>query len=315
MDCGDRGNRLHWSISVPEPRFGANVSPTFLAAAARNVESAGFDGIWVSDHPLPVDLSIPREAGSALDVKLGAGHQTWDPFAALAWLSQVTTRVKLHANAVVLPYRNPFITAKAAATVQHLSSGRLIMSLAAGYLRAEFDALGVDIDRRTELMNEGVSALQAVWAGKPFAMHTSGWKVDGNAALPAPDPRPTLWRAGNGHSAIAYAARFCDGWTPFEVSDNQARATRTAPLEVGTGLLERITLFRKLCAESGRRASLDVSLVRTNWNSWTVRPRQQVRDELAGLQAMGVTWIVTTLATNEETEFARRLDTLRTLVL
>src|ERR1700719_103650 len=80
MDCGDRGNRLRWSISVPEPRFGANVSPTFLAAAARNVESAGFDGIWVSDHPLPVDLSIPREAGSALDVRLGAGHQTWDPF-------------------------------------------------------------------------------------------------------------------------------------------------------------------------------------------------------------------------------------------
>ena len=109
--------------------------------------------------------------------------------------------------------------------------------------------------------------------------------------------------------------RFRDGWIPFEVSDNQARATRTAPLEVGTGLLERITLFRKLCAESGRRASLDVSLVRTNWNSWTVRSRQQVRDELAELQAMGVTWIVTTLATNEETEFARRLDTLRTLVL
>jgi len=315
MNSGDRGNRLRWSIAVPEPRFGVTVSPRFLAAAARNVESAGFDGIWVSDHPLPVDLSIPREEGAAFDANSGAGHQTWDPFTALAWLSQVTSRVKLHTNAVVLPYRNPFITAKAAVTVQHLSSGRLIMSLAAGYLKAEFDALGVDIDRRTELMNNGVSALRAVWAGKPFTMHTSGWKVDGNAALPAPDPHPTLWRAGNSHSAIAYAARFCDGWTPFEVSDDRARATRTAPLEVGTSLRERIGLFRKLCAESGRPTSLDVSLVRTNWNGWTGRPRQQVRDELAELRAIGVTWIVTTLATNEETEFARRLDTLRTLVL
>jgi probable F420-dependent oxidoreductase len=315
MHSSDRGNRLRWSIAVPEPRFGVTVSPAFLAAAATNLESAGFDGIWVSDHPLPLDLSIPRESGGAPDAKLGAGHQTWDPFAALAWLSQATTRVKLHTNAVVLPYRNPFITAKAAATVQHLSGGRLIMSLAAGYLKAEFDALGVDIDHRTELMDEGVSALKAAWAGKPFAMHTSGWKVNGNAALPAPDPHPTLWRAGNSHSAIAYAARFCDGWTPFEVSEEHARATRTAALEVGTGLRERIGLFRKLCAESGRPPSLDVSLVRTSWGGWTARPKQQVRDELAELLAMGVTWIVTTLATNEETEFARRLDTLRTLVL
>jgi probable F420-dependent oxidoreductase len=315
MDNSDRGNGLRWSIAVPEPRFGMTVSPAFLAAAARNLESAGFDAIWVSDHPLPVDLSIPREAGIAPTAKLGAGHQTWDPFSALAWLSQATTRVKLHANAVVLPYRNPFITAKAAATVQHLSGGRLIMSLAAGYLQAEFDALGVDIDRRRELMDEGVSALKAAWAGKPFAMHTSRWKVDGNAALPAPDPHPTLWRAGNSYSAIAYAARCCDGWIPFEVSDDNARATRTAPLEAGSGLRERITLFRQLCAESGRPTSLDVSLVRMNWNGWTGRPRQQVREELAELRAMGVTWIVTTLATNEETEFARRLDTLRTLVL
>lgn len=313
MNDADPANRLRWSIAAPEPRVGTNVSPAFLMAAAQAVESAGFDGIWVSDHPLPVDLSMPPERGVTRDAKVGAGHQTWDPFVSLAWLSQVTKRVRLHANAVVLPYRNPFITAKAAATIQHLSNGRLTMSVAAGYLKPEFDALGVDFDRRAQLMDEGVRALKAAWSGKPFVMQTSEWKVDGNAALPAPDPHPVLWRAGNSQSAIAHAARFCDGWIPSEMSDENARMARTAALEPGIRLQERIALFRKLCAENGRPPTLDVALVRTNWNAWANRPRQQVRDELAELQGMGVTWIVTTLATQEETEFARRLETLRNL--
>ena len=305
--------RLRWSIGLPKPGV-ATASPDTLAAIARAIESAGFDGVWVSDHPFPVDMSAPVETGPGGARKLGAGHQDWDPFVSLAWLGALTQRLMLHANAVVLPYRSPFVVAKAAATVQHLSRGRLILSIAAGYLKAEFDALGVDIGARTELTEEGVTALRAAWRGEPLWMSSPHWKVEGNAALPAPDPQPPLWRAGNSRTAIAHAARAFDGWTPFEVTAEDARATHTAPLDARTGLAGKIALFRQLCAEVGRPQTLDVSLVRTNWNSWITRSRQDIRDELSNLQEMGVTWIVTSVATADGDEFARRLETIHNIV-
>jgi len=306
---------LHWSIAVPEPRVETLVTPDELARTARAVEAAGFDGIWVTDHPLPLDLSFPSGKGVAATAKLGAGHQTWDPFVSLAWLAQVTHKLMLHTNAVVLPYRNPFLVAKAAATLQHLSGGRLIMSVAAGYLKAEFDALGVDIEARDTLMEEGMEALKAAWIGKPFTMSSAHWKVDGNAALPAPNPQPLLWRAGNSRNAISHAARAFDAWIPFEVTADNARATRTAPLSLRDGLIERIALFRELCIDAGRPRTLDICLVRSNWLSWIDRSKQEVRDELQELREAGVTWIMASVTTSNADEFLRRLEMLRTIVL
>jgi probable F420-dependent oxidoreductase len=306
--------RLRWSIGLPEPRIDVAVSPDDLAKSALRVEEAGFDGIWVSDHPLPLDLSFPMLEGSKANPKMGGGHQAWDPFVSLAWLAQVTKNIMLQTNAVVLPYRNPFLVAKAAATLQHLSGGRLIMSVAAGYLEAEFNALGVDMKDRTELMEEGIEALQVAWRGKPFHMSSKKWVVDGNAALPAPDPVPPLWRGGNSREAIAHAARSFDAWTPFEVTGENAKATRTPPLEPKNGLIERIELFRKLCAEAGRSQPLDICFVRSNWDRWINRSKQEVRDELDELREAGVTWIAVTTLTSESEEFSRRIELIHNII-
>src|SRR5262245_622606 len=122
-----------------EPRATPLPTPDDLVADAVEIEEQGWDGAWCSDHPFPV-VEGPN-----------SGHHAWDPFAALAFVAAATHGIVLHTNVVVLPYRNPFQTAKAAATVQHLSGNRLALSLGSGYIRAEFEALGADFARREQL--------------------------------------------------------------------------------------------------------------------------------------------------------------------
>ena len=96
-----------------------------LVDFARTAEDAGFDGLGFTDHPCPTDRWL--KAG---------GHDAVDPFAALAFCAAVTDRIKLIPNIVVVPYRNPFIMAKAIATVDTFSDGRFILATGTGYLKS-----------------------------------------------------------------------------------------------------------------------------------------------------------------------------------
>src|SRR5438309_299293 len=113
-----------------------------LSAAA---EAAGFDAVFVTDHPAPGDKWLEH-----------GGHHTLDPFVALAFAAAATTTLRLHTNLLVLAYRNPFLSAKAVATLDHLSGGRVILGIGAGYLEPEFDALGVAFDGRNDLTEEAI---------------------------------------------------------------------------------------------------------------------------------------------------------------
>src|SRR5215213_4860025 len=104
-----------------------------LVRLARAAEAAGFEGIGFTDHPAPSHKWL--NAG---------GHDALDPFVALAVVAATTERMRLIPNIVVLPYRNPFLVAKASATLDVLSDHRFVLSVATGYLRSEYRALGVD---------------------------------------------------------------------------------------------------------------------------------------------------------------------------
>jgi probable F420-dependent oxidoreductase len=291
---------MRWSIALPEPRADSAVSPVELVDAARAVEDAGFDAGWLTDHPFPlVAPGMP-------------GHHAWDLFAAFSYIAGSTRRLLLHANLIVLPYRNPFHTAKSAATLHHLSGGRLILAVGAGYLRPEFAALGVDFDSRDELMREGVGAMRAAWSGAPVTLSSPRWLADGNTMLPALPKPPPLWRGGNSRLAIDQAALEMDGWSPFEVPPDRAQHTRTATLSAGEGLLERIALLRKRTTDAGRPMP-EICLVRPRFE-WAQVPAATVRDELARLEEAGVGWIATALGTTDRTEYDRRLDQLTKLV-
>ena len=83
---------------------------------------------------------------------------------ALSLVAAVTDRLRLIPNIVVLPYRNPFLVAKAAATLDAVSDGRFVLSVATGYLRSEYRSLGVDFEQRNALFDEALEVLRGVWS-------------------------------------------------------------------------------------------------------------------------------------------------------
>jgi probable F420-dependent oxidoreductase len=266
--------------------------------AARAIETIGFDAAWVTDHPFPRLHPEPE------------GHQAYDPFVALGFAAAATTRLLLHTNLIVLPYRNPFIVARAAATLDHLADGRLILALGAGYAEGEYAALGVDFASRSELMETGIEALKAAWSGESVELESRHWTAAGNSMLPRPAqrPHPRLWRGGNTRQAIAHAIRAFDGWTPFETSAERAPRAHTAAIEGVSQLRERIRLLRQMEKAAGRADRLEVCFVRPR-SGWYLRPRDQVLEEIAELEAIGVSWLAAQLEdARTPAEYLEHLD-------
>ena len=138
------------SLGLPTHQGGELSSAAAIAAMASGAEAAGFDAVFVTDHPFPGDRWLAT-----------GGHHALDPFVALSFAAAATRDLRLHTNLLVLAYRNPFLSAKAVATLDSLSEGRVIVGIGAGYLEPEFEALGVDFAERNELTDEAIVALRA----------------------------------------------------------------------------------------------------------------------------------------------------------
>ena len=140
---------MHSHPYNPELVNGAGV-----AAVAAAAEAAGFGGFGFTDHPAPTQKWL--DAG---------GHDALDPFVAMGFAAAHTTTLRLIPNVVVLPYRNPFVVAKAGATLDLLSGGRFTLAVGVGYLKREFAALGVDFEERGALVEEALQVIRAIWTG------------------------------------------------------------------------------------------------------------------------------------------------------
>ena len=149
-----------------------------IGEMARAAEAAGMDAVNVTDHPLPTP-SGSAEAGTTPSTR------SWPS----PWRRAVTSRVRLQTNLVILAYRNPFLSAKAIATLDAVSGGRVVVGTGAGYLRSEFAALGVDFDERNDLTDEAIDAMVAAWSGEPFSFDGVHFTAENAVALPRPVQR------------------------------------------------------------------------------------------------------------------------------
>ncbi len=185
----------HWFTYplVAHPSNPAFMSRDGVVRVAQAAEAAGFDGIGFTDHPAPSHKWLTA-----------GGHDALDPFVVLAVVAASTERLRLIPNIVVLPYRNPFIVAKAAASVDLLSEGRFVLSVATGYLRSEYRALGVEFEQRNQLFEEALDVLRGVWSHDEFSYEGKGFTAMAVTANPKPRGIP-IWIGGN--SALDAAAR------------------------------------------------------------------------------------------------------------
>jgi alkanesulfonate monooxygenase SsuD/methylene tetrahydromethanopterin reductase-like flavin-dependent oxidoreductase (luciferase family) len=149
---------VRYHLGLPTERVGSGaefVSADAIADVAHAAEAAGFASVFVTEHPFPQDEWMRT-----------GGHHALDPFVALSFAATATSTISLLTYLCVVPYRNPFLTAKAALTLDVLSDGRLVLGVGAGYLEAEFRAVGVDFAERNELLDEGIEANHAAAPGR-----------------------------------------------------------------------------------------------------------------------------------------------------
>ncbi|HEY8545862.1 MAG TPA: LLM class F420-dependent oxidoreductase [Acidimicrobiales bacterium] len=251
---------------------------------ATRAEELGFDAVGFTDHPAPTDRWL--QAG---------GHDSFDPFAAFGLVAGVTTRLRLVPNILVLPYRNPFVVAKAAATLDVLSGGRFTLAVATGYLRGEYRALGVDFDERNALFDEALEVIRGVWTTDDFAYEGRHFTATGQTANPKPGHVP-VWIGGNSALTRRRVAASADGWTPFAAPAGLARTARTAALETVDDLVPMLDHLWAAVEEAGRdRSAIDVCVQAFGCES-PGRPGfsgDRHLDVLGRLAALGATWTAT----------------------
>jgi Luciferase-like monooxygenase len=145
---------VQFSTRCPNSDYlGFETSPEAIVSAAKKAEEVGFDAIFVNDHII-VDGS-PRAA---------PWTNVYDPFVAMSFIAAHTTRIGVGVSVLIMPYRNPVVTAKSLATIDRMSGGRLIAGVGAGWNEAEFAALGVPFHERGARTNEYLRLWQACWA-------------------------------------------------------------------------------------------------------------------------------------------------------
>jgi probable F420-dependent oxidoreductase len=182
------------------------------AGLATRCDELGFQGIWIPDHlitPLEFASEYPyRDTGKP---RFDTETPFADPLVMLGHLAAVTTRVQLGVGVYVLPLRHPVAAAKAIATVQALSGGRLLLGTGAGWLREEFETVDEPFDRRGARAEEMLDVMRRLWTGEPTA-YEGTWYRFGSVQMTPAVPAPAIVIGGSSAAAIRRAARIGDGW-------------------------------------------------------------------------------------------------------
>ena len=273
---------ISYSLELPTQRVDAVsefVTADAISEIARVGEASGFAAVHVTDHPAPDAKWLDH-----------GGHHALDPFVALSFAAAATTDVKLLTNVYIAAYRNPFLGAKSIQSLAVLSGGRLILGTAAGYLKPEFRALGIDFDNRGALLDEALDVLDKVLTGDDVAYEGTSFAARGVRLYPVPTAAPPIWVGGNSRPAVRRAVSRAQGWAPFNTF-GYATASRTAEISTLDELESAIAWAKKYAAEIGRTEPLDICFSAGNLLDDS-KSTEERHETIAKLEGMGVTWLV-----------------------
>jgi probable F420-dependent oxidoreductase len=215
----------------------------------------GFDSVWVTDHiVLPRESKTPYPHNSSGTFPYSWDQEIHEPLVLMGALAVATERVEIGCSVLVIPYRHPLTTAKMLATADQLSQGRVILGAGVGWLRDEFEALGLPaehFERRGAVTMDYLRAMQAAWTTKETVSYSGPFvRFDDIGARPQParEPHLPVWIGGKGERALRRAVELGDGYLAIS-SDSKSLAAQTARL-------------RELAERAGRApASITVALI------------------------------------------------------
>lgn len=283
------------AVADDAPTFGVLMFPTDYAVdparLAGAVEARGFESLFFPEHThIPASRRSPWPGGAELPREYWHTH---DPFVALAMAAAVTSRLRLATGIALVTERDPILMAKQVATLDHLSGGRLILGVGAGWNAEEMAHHGTAWGDRWRVLRERVLAMKTIWREEAPEFH--GEFVDFEPLWSWPKPArpggPPVLVGASSKYVFARIAEYGDGWMPIDGRDDAALADGVRRLE-------------DACGEAGRDfAAMDLTVFGVRGDP----------DRVASLLELGFRRIVFALPPADADRVIGRLDALAEL--
>jgi probable F420-dependent oxidoreductase len=230
------------------PNRGPMATPANLGRVADKAEALGYDTVWFSDHiviPTEVKSFYPYDPSGKMP--FNPSEPYWEPLTVIGYVAGRTSRLRLGTSVLILPYRNPIVTAKMLATLDVLSNGRVTLGAGVGWMEEEFKAIGLDTySRRGAYSDECIRIFRELWT-KDNPSFQGEFHQFSNIRC---EPRPVqpgglpIWIGGHTPQAIRRVARLGDGWQPLV----QRPPADLPPAE----MQEKIAQLRAFAQQAGR---------------------------------------------------------------
>lgn len=259
--------------------FNEHTSPEYIAAAAAMVEKLGYDSFWVPEHVLffpDYESKYPYSEDGRIQ---GDPRSLLDPLTALTYVAANTSKIRLGTGICLVPQRNPVYTAKQVADLDYLSGGRVDFGIGIGWLKEEFNALGVPWTDRAGRTEECIGVMKTLWCDELSSFQGKYFSFEAAYQNPKPiqRPHPPLIFGGESRAALKRVATLGQGWFTFNVTPES--------------LAQGIDILQPLLEEQGRTIS-DISI--------SVTPdRQHINQEsLKRFEELGAEQIILPLFAN-----------------
>ena len=311
---------MHYGFYLPTR--GQTTTPDDLDTLVQRGEAYGFHSVMIADHvvfPTDIHSPYPYTVSGAFP-----GHgDAMEQLTLMAFVAAKTTTLRLVTSVMILPYRNPVLTAKMLATIDVLSRGRVTVGVGVGWLREEFEALDTpDFTRRGAVSNEYIQIFKTLWTQDPATFTGEFYQFQALHCLPHPvqKPHPPIWIGGHSPAALRRAARYGDGWHP--VGANPAVPLRPHELEVALGDLKRLTEAAGRDPEaltiSYKAPLYDVSLTAERQAGLERRPfsgtTEQIVADIATYGRLGVSELIFDFRSESQSESLERMEHFATVI-
>lgn len=218
-------------------------SRDFLRRSVQAAERAGFTAYLMPEHvvqfavypesPYPYaggsNQEVPESSveasfkfDDAVNPQQDAKNDLVDPVITMAWLAALTTKIEVGTNILVLPQRNPVILAKALATLDALSDGRVLLGVGVGWAKEEFEACGADFHVRGKRTDEAIKIMRELWLKEVSSYSGKFFTFKDAYSYPKPARQIPVLIGGESDAALRRAAELGDGWLPYNLTPDQA---------------------------------------------------------------------------------------------
>ncbi len=268
------------------------LNPNSWVDVTEEADRLGFDSVWIPEH-LVLPLAATGSPHHGQDhPPIPPDIPVFDALGYLSFLAARTTRIRLGTQVYNIGLRHPFVTARAVATLDVLSRGRVDFGVGASWLKAEWDAVGLDFEQRGSRVDEAIDVCRRLWS-EDVVEHHGRWFDFGPVMFepkPVQRPGPRLHIGGDGPAALRRAATVGDGWVPMNhgIDELPAAVARIAELRHRAGREGRTEVTAAATVDSP--ADID-RCARAGVDRLFVKPWRRTSDAIDGLRRFAETFI------------------------